>query len=174
MKYCTKCGTTRPTTEFSKAASKRDGLQAWCKACFTAANSEYGANWRAINAKKMAVYNAEYYAANADKINASAAKRRGDNPEAERIYSHNKRAHKRKAGGKLSKDIAERLYALQRGKCACCKQPLGNDYHLDHIMPLALGGSNTDDNIQLLRSKCNLQKNKKHPIAFMKQRGFLL
>lgn len=71
-------------------------------------------------------------------------------------------------------DIAERLFKLQRGKCACCKQPLGDDYHMDHIMPLSLGGSNTDDNIQLLRAKCNQQKSAKHPVDFMQQRGFLI
>jgi 5-methylcytosine-specific restriction endonuclease McrA len=45
---------------------------------------------------------------------------------------------------------------------------------MDHIIPLALGGANTDDNIQLLRATCNLQKHTKHPIDFMQQRGYLL
>lgn len=35
-------------------------------------------------------------------------------------------------------------------------------------------GTNTDDNIQLLRKLCNLQKSAKHPVDFMQQRGFLL
>jgi 5-methylcytosine-specific restriction endonuclease McrA len=81
---------------------------------------------------------------------------------------------KKETGGKLSSKLAARLFVLQKGKCACCLQPLGDDYHIDHIMPLALGGTNTDDNIQLLRAKCNLQKNAKHPVDFMQQRGFLL
>jgi 5-methylcytosine-specific restriction endonuclease McrA len=51
---------------------------------------------------------------------------------------------------------------------------LGDNYHLDHIVPLAIGGTNTDDNIQLLRQKCNQQKSAKHPIDFMQSRGFLL
>jgi len=53
-------------------------------------------------------------------------------------------------------------------------QPLGDDFHMDHIMPIALGGSNTDDNMQLLRKECNLQKQAKHPIDFMQSRGLLL
>jgi len=36
------------------------------------------------------------------------------------------------------------------------------------------GGSNTDDNMQLLRKLCNLQKHAKHPVDFMQERGFLL
>lgn len=55
-----------------------------------------------------------------------------------------------------------------------CGKPLGDAYHLDHVMPLALGGSNTDDNMQLLRDRCNLQKHAKHPVDFMQERGFLL
>ena len=63
---------------------------------------------------------------------------------------------------------------LQKGLCPCCRKPLGNDYHMDHIIPLALGGSNGDNNIQLLRSECNLEKQAKHPVDFMQSRGFLL
>jgi 5-methylcytosine-specific restriction endonuclease McrA len=96
------------------------------------------------------------------------------NPEVNRIKAQNRRALKRVNGGKLSKGLAEKLFKLQKGKCPCCHQPLGENYHLDHIVPLALGGSNTDDNIQLLRSSCNNQKSAKHPIDFMQQRGFLL
>lgn len=42
------------------------------------------------------------------------------------------------------------------------------------IVPLALGGTNTDGNMQLLRSTCNQKKHAKHPVDFMQQRGFLL
>ena len=87
---------------------------------------------------------------------------------------HNRRARVRETGGKLSSDLADKLFKLQKGKCPCCAQPLGDDYHLDHKMPIALGGSNTDGNMQLLRAVCNLQKAKKHPIDFMQIRGFLL
>lgn len=146
--------------------------------------------YRESNKDKVLARHFKYRAENREKVNASAAKWRSDNPDKEReksakwraanpeicrLKSHNYRARKLDAGGILSKDLAERLFKLQRGKCACgCKQPLGDDYHRDHIMPLALGGTNTDDNIQLLRSTCNLQKSAKHPIDFMQQRGFLL
>lgn len=106
---------------------------------------------------------------------ARMKKWRADHPEAVRTIRQNRRARKLAAGGTLSTDIAERLLKLQRGKCACgCDQPLGDDYHLDHRMPLALGGTNTDDNMQLLRKRCNLQKHAKHPVDFMQSRGFLL
>ena len=68
----------------------------------------------------------------------------------------------------------KKLSTIQKGKCACCALPLGKDFHLDHKMPLALGGANEDSNIQLLRRECNIKKAAKHPINFMQERGFLL
>lgn len=91
-----------------------------------------------------------------------------------RIHWHNRRALKKSNGGILSKGLSASLFKLQRGKCACCAKPLGNNYHLDHKMPLSLGGSNSDDNMQLLRAICNMQKGSKHPVEFMQLRGFLL
>ncbi len=65
--------------------------------------------------------------------------------------------------GHLSKNLATKLYFSQRGKCVCCALPLGNFYHMDHIMPLALGGLDIDSNIQLMRSECNRRKGSLHP-----------
>ena len=111
---------------------------------------------------------------NKEKVRLNSQRWQSANPEKCRIKDHNRRARKLASGGKLSHGLAVKLFKLQRGKCAFCKQPLGVKYHLDHIMPLALGGSNTDDNIQLLHATCNFQKSAKHPIDFMQQRGFLL
>lgn len=134
---------------------------------------EMQARYRAANPEKKRTYDAKWRSENPDKVKAAVSKWRASNPEKIRVYKQNRQARK-VAGGRLSSDIAKRLYELQRGKCACCGQPLGSDYHLDHIMPLALGGTNTDDNVQLLRQRCNNQKHAKHPVDFMQQRGFLL
>lgn len=130
-----------------------------------------------------------YRQANAKRLNAAAAQAYKEdptakreqrrrwlekNPEAIKRHSHNRRAKMVGAGGRLSVGLAARLFELQRGKCACCGEALGSDYHLDHVMPLALGGTNTDSNMQLLRSICNQQKHAKHPVDFMQERGFLL
>jgi 5-methylcytosine-specific restriction endonuclease McrA len=79
-----------------------------------------------------------------------------------------KDAKRRQASGRLSKGIVEELLIRQRGLCACCKRDLGSDYHIDHIMPIALGGTNTDDNVQLLLAECNMRKGAKHPDEWRK------
>lgn len=186
MKVCTKCGgEPKPRAEFYKNTGKRDGLQSECKTCTKAAAAKRYADdpgrviarvarRRTDHPEKIRESNAKHYADHSEKYKADAAKYRAANSAACRINEQNRRARKRATNGKLSKDIAEKLFTLQRGKCACCRTPLGDNYHRDHHMPLALGGTNTDDNIQLLCPTCNLQKSAKHPIDFMQQRGFLL
>lgn len=136
--------------------------------------------WYAANAELIRERSRSFYAQNFDRY----AKYREENKSAlaERcrswaqrnmdrllIYAANRRA-KVRAGGNLSHGIRQRLYQEQKGLCACCGLPLGEKYHLDHIMPLALGGTNTDDNVQLLRARCNISKGAKHPDDFMRMR----
>ena len=175
MKTCTKCGETKPVSEFNKRAKSRDGLRYHCRSCDKAMNTA----WAAANPDRMKAHAAKYRALHPERQKARKTKRRASDPEAwreaDRIYSHNRRARILATGGRLSYGLSAKLFKLQRGKCACgCKQPLGDDYHMDHIMPLALGGTNTDDNIQLLRATCNMKKNAKHPVDFMRERGLLL
>ena len=131
--------------------------------------------WVAANSEKIKNTRDKWRAANKERESATTSAWKASNPDKRRSYDQSRRANKMASGGKLSPGIAKKLFKLQRGKCACgCGQPLGDDYHLDHCMPLALGGSNTDDNIQLLTATCNLKKGAKHPVVFMQLRGFLL
>jgi 5-methylcytosine-specific restriction endonuclease McrA len=91
------------------------------------------------------------------------------------VYQQNRRKRAVAAGGKLSPNIRHKLIGLQRGKCACCRADLKKiKMNLDHIMPLALGGAHSDENVQLLCQPCNNQKYSKHPVDFMQEKGFLL
>lgn len=135
---------------------------------------ESRAAWRKANPEKSKARSASWKQANPERAKESAVAWRKANPEATRIIGQNRRAKKRANGGKLSSDLSTKLFKLQRGKCPCCNKPLGEDYQLDHIVPLKLGGANEDWNIQLLRATCNMQKNAKHPVEFMRSRGFLL
>lgn len=129
--------------------------------------------WLENNHGKRLVQQKIYREKHPEKIKEWSAAWSASNPEALRVQKQNRRA-KEKGAGRISKTIVEKLFKLQKGVCPCCRQPLGKDYHLDHKMPLALGGPNTDDNMQLLRQRCNQQKGAKHPVDFMQSRGFLL
>lgn len=177
MKTCKKCN----GTEFNS-----DGR---CTPCRKEVMKKARAKWISDNPEKAKLAQIKYYKNNTEKIketkrkyheaNPHIAKKSNDaylkrNPDYRRIKDHNKRARIKANGGKLTIGISDRLYKMQKGKCACCGKPLENDYHLDHIMPSFLGGKNEDYNIQLLRAECNLQKSAKHPVDFMQSKGFLL
>lgn len=85
-----------------------------------------------------------------------------------------RKAQRRAAEGIFSKNDIERILALQKGKCAECSVVLSGKYHIDHIMPIALGGTNWPKNLQCLCAPCNLKKNAKHPLDWARQNGRLL
>lgn len=116
----------------------------------------------------------EWYAKNRDRAIARQKEYNVRNPENVITSSHNRRARKNSADGSHTAQDIKQLFALQRGKCACCKVGINDGYHVDHVIPLSLGGSNDRLNLQLLCPTCNLQKSAKHPIDFMQSRGFLL
>ncbi|MGR4000699.1 MAG: DNA methyltransferase [Alphaproteobacteria bacterium] len=64
--------------------------------------------------------------------------------------------------GKRSKDIKHVLFGKQEGRCNGCGRyfPFNNFTH-DHIIPLADGGMDVDDNLQLLCNWCNSKKGKR-------------
>ena len=188
VRLCPKCGTSdRYADGHCKECKRLSSIGR-----YASDPKKYAAiknSWRESNPQANKEIKARHYKKHACKVKAKSAAYRAENPvstkeaiaawnkanpDARRIYEQNRRSRKESSGGKLSSNISEKLFKLQKGKCACCKLPLGNDYHLDHIMPLALGGSNTDDNMQLLRQRCNNQKCARHPIDFMQSRGFLL
>ncbi len=75
------------------------------------------------------------------------------------LKSINGRCHQRGIVGTLTvkriREIANVSY-----NCPYCGDLLtGETVHIDHVKPLSVGGTNTDDNIQLLCNVCNLAKN---------------
>ncbi|ASV73292.1 hypothetical protein THTE_0690 [Thermogutta terrifontis] len=56
----------------------------------------------------------------------------------------------------IPRDVRQRVWQRYGGRCAECG---ATDYlEFDHIIPVAKGGSNSDNNVQLLCRRCNLKK----------------
>ena len=112
--------------------------------------------------------------ANPERVSNNKKEWMKKNPDAYRIYAQNRRARKRAQAGRVSHDIVDRLMRLQKGRCAGCKDVLGELRELDHISPLAKGGEHDDLNLQLLCRTCNRSKGTRHPIDFMQLMGNLI
>lgn len=183
-KVCSSCRNEKPTSEYHKDGAQKDGLRSSCKLC----TNDRNRRWYESNADQVKSICRRYYERNADRIKRASKQWRAENPEYAAEYfktwrndnmetiraNHRaRRARKRGAGGHHTTEDVQRIIRHQRGRCACCRSKLVA-YHVDHIIPLKLKGSNNPDNIQILCPTCNLQKNAKHPIDFMQERGFLL
>jgi 5-methylcytosine-specific restriction endonuclease McrA len=178
-KKCSTCKSVKSVMDFYADFRNQDGLCSQCSACMMITTIE----WQKKNPDKVKKIGMDWAAANPQKVAAKGKKYRQNHPEVMRIHYQTRRSRKKSCGGKLSKGIVSKLLKLQHGKCACCGSQLvllpsgkvdGKHVHIDHIMPLAKGGTNTDSNVQLLTSRCNLQKKDRHPVDFMQSRGFLL
>lgn len=114
------------------------------------------------NAASISKYNAKYWQENKDKLSRRF-----------KVYSRNnlsyfraanaKRRSLLSAGGTHTADDVSKIINMQNNLCVYCGDDISDDYHVDHIMPLALGGSNWPSNLQCLCPTCNLRKSAKHP-----------
>lgn len=104
----------------------------------------------------------------------AAKKWREENPESMSAISRRRRARKKGAAGDHTQSDVLRLLQNQKHCCAYCKKKVKKTYEVDHIVPLAKGGSNAPDNLQILCVSCNRRKSAKDPIVWANQIGLLL
>lgn len=91
----------------------------------------------------------EYRNSRIESAREKSRKYNKENREVVAAIARTRRARKMNNGGKhTAADIAA-IFRAQRGKCGYCRDPLDKTRHVDHIMPLALGGSNDRTNLQL-------------------------
>lgn len=179
--HCKSCMAEYRESNREKLAKYREANReriAAYKLEYRSANAENIATYNAANREKKAAQAAKYRAANPEKFAAQQAAYIAANPDKRAARVRNRRARKRKAEGKHSSADVRAIFEAQRGLCANCQTKLFESgkqkYHVDHIMPLALGGSNWPSNLQCLCPTCNLSKWAKHPDDWAKQQGRLL
>ncbi|NBW19367.1 MAG: hypothetical protein EBR82_66465, partial [Caulobacteraceae bacterium] len=136
--------------------------------------------YREANKEKVAAHQKAYCEANKEKRAAQNKAYREANKEKEAAQTkayreaNKEKLFERRAQRRFRKTyIINHLLVAQRGKCASCHVNVIEKHHLDHIVPLANGGTHDRSNFQLLCPACNLSKHVKDPLAFMQERGKL-
>lgn len=196
MKICSACKVPKDRLLFGKDKARRDGLNYVCKTCVAQKSKTY----RKLNPEKRKETCKNYREKNPEtckqaylkwqekeKANGWATKKAYDikNPEQKKLrkkkwvqnnpeYMKLQKHRRRGAGGFFTKKDIDFLMLSQKSKCVVCFTSLLKSKHIDHILPIALGGTNDPSNLQLLCPKCNRQKSAKHPVDFMQEKGFLL
>ena len=151
-KVCKTCNQGLPLTSFHKAKQGKFGVRSSCKDCELSKQS-VRRNCDEIKAK-VSVYNKSY-----PKDKKSAAQKAWAKNNYDRVLSYNasrRQLSKRATFSGYEKEIAE-FYWLARD----LKAITGEDYHVDHIVPLRgknICGLHVPWNLQVLPSDLNLSK----------------
>lgn len=191
LKKCRCCGEAKPLSDYHCEKSRGGRLVAKCKKCANAQRSERYELAKAkglIDKERSAQASRDHYSRakervleasrqsylrNKEKVLVRSAQWKRENRDHMAARMAQRRAKAAEADSYTKGDI-QILRLVQKNLCAVCRCDLGNTHHVDHIVPLKLGGGNRKENIQLLCPTCNCQKGAKHPIDFMQQKGYLL
>jgi hypothetical protein len=147
-KTCTRCGASKPLSEFYKWKHSKDGLTAGCKECIRAARREYvaehheevKADLRArhyANREKAAARLNEYWAENAERLRAQKREHYAANREqiaaAGTAY---RAANAEKMEARKLLTLAIQRGDLTREPCLFCDDPRSEAHHHDYALPL--------------------------------------
>lgn len=179
-KFCNLCEQSFPPTDeyWYRHKRHRDGWSSNCKNCDKARAKRWADKYPERVLANVLHYQVEhpeetrqkkrrYYEKNKPIAMARARAWNRTHPETinrlGRIHNNRRRAWKRKAEGTITAADIRLQYKSQKGLCWWCGKPVGTDYHADHVIPLARGGTNKPENIVISCPKCNMSKGSKLP-----------
>ena len=152
-KPCRDCGESKPLSEYYRHSRMADGHLNSCKECRKAYQRSRPYDKEYERKRNQAEKRKAYHAANLKRW-------RRENPRKMAVQLARRRAHKLEAEGDFTVEEFEALCEKYGNACLRCGK---EDVLLtpDHIVPLALGGSNMISNVQPLCGGCNSWKNVK-------------
>lgn len=124
--------------------------------------------YRAKNPDKISEQNKSYRLRNLYKLKEY----KSSNSEANKRHCNKRRAAKKCSTENYTLKEIRDLRTKIGHSCAYCRSKV--PLLIDHIIPLAKGGSNGIRNIQFLCAPCNLSKSARDPIDFARTKGLLL
>jgi 5-methylcytosine-specific restriction endonuclease McrA len=167
-KTCPRCKADKSVDDFALCASRKDGRQAYCRACL--------AEIYALNREARRSNRRDYYLRNREAMRDANRKWRAENPDAAKAANRASEKAWREANPDERRAKAQRyrarkhaawiedvhpLVVLERddGVCGICGRDVDPAaFDIDHVVPLARGGEHSYANVQIAHPTCNKRK----------------
>jgi len=135
-------------------------------------NNQRSMNWHYANLDYVRAQRSNHYQEHRDEIIARVIQYQRDNPEQFRSVQHRRRAREIGAEGSFTGQDIINLYNEQNGRCGYCGITLYDEFDIEHMNPIARGGSNWPENLILACSPCNASKHAKTHDEWKAVRGW--
>lgn len=118
--------------------------------------AEYDKQYYLKNKEKKRLYYEEWYAKDPSKAIDNVRSWRKEHPVEHSLHNGARRA---KTNG--VKIVKEEIHNWESRVCPLCNKIIEDKHHIDHIVPLSMGGKHEVTNLQLTHPVCNLRKHNK-------------
>lgn len=177
-KRCFRCKTIYSKTPeyFSNRIGNPDGLSTYCITCSRETSRQFARkpesiqvrkNYLKANPEMRRAISKRYKENNLENVRRMSRDWNRRNPESVKRSKALRRARQYGIEGAFTReDVAKQMQA-QKQRCHWCSAKIkASNYHVDHRIPLARGGSNGAENIVISCPSCNLSKNARMPWEF--------
>jgi len=150
------------------------------RAVYRQAHKEHDAAYREANRESKREKDRAYYKAHREQILAYQRSYRKDHPK--KVAARHKAWRESENGRKgaladalnrraavderITSEVVDEVTAEYGGLCPYCNQPIVNG-HIDHIVPISMGGTSDRENLVYSCAPCNLSKGDKSLLEFM-------
>jgi hypothetical protein len=185
MRRCPTCKTHLPWYDFHRSSRTGDGFHCQCKPCekayrlanrdaiaarkraYDVANRERRSEYNRANSERQRAYWKWYRETFPDRVDQCNTAWRERNHDAILTKNRNRRAAERRAEGTHCHADVVNQFERQRGRCFWCHKTLSKGYHVDHVVPLCKGGTNSPENLVICCPRCNCSKRGTHPMDWV-------